>query len=101
MGGHARSWPWCCFLHVYRLEAWGLLLLGCFFWSAVLAVAGLASLLVALAAVLLPLLPCTAAADYSGRCWCWCAVLLLLLLLLLPLGRVPCPAPHLRGHCGM
>merc|ERR1712129_429718 len=61
------------FLAVYRLEAWGLLLLGCFCWPAVLAVAGLASLLVALAAVLLPLLLCTAAADYGGRCWCWCA----------------------------
>merc|ERR1712008_9888 len=60
----------CCFLHVYRLETWGILLLGCFCWPAVLAVAGLTSLLAAIAAVLLLLLLCTAAADYGGRCWC-------------------------------
>merc|ERR1712129_281821 len=48
--GHARSWP--CLSHVYSLETWDLLLLGCFCWPAARAVAGITRPLVALAAVL-------------------------------------------------
>merc|ERR1712129_683679 len=71
MVGHARSWPWCCFSHVYSLETWGLLLLGCFCWPAVRAVAGLTYPLVARAAVLCCCRCCceNGAAHYGGRSW--------------------------------